>query len=138
MCTFDMAFANLKYHPVSFVISTDKESYYEGEKITFNISITNTSKENTYPVLLPNTQNTGQKLFFTNFFDKANNTLLLRYTEDRMLNMMIKDAGTVQIRYLNPLEQIVIPICFNDFDIIKLKAALTIHLEYRFLQEFTK
>ena len=33
------AWANLKYHPVSFVLSTDKESYYEGEKITFLITI---------------------------------------------------------------------------------------------------
>lgn len=61
-----IAMANLKYHQVSFVISTDKDSYYEGEKITFNITITNTSKEFPYPVLLPHTQNVGQKLFYLN------------------------------------------------------------------------
>ena len=71
----ELSFANLKYHPISFVISTDKESYYEGEKITFNISITNTSKEFTYPVLLPHLQNVGQKLFFLTIYDKANNTI---------------------------------------------------------------
>ena len=49
----NQAFANLKYHPVNFVLSTDKESYYEGEKITFLITITNNDKENSYPVLLP-------------------------------------------------------------------------------------
>jgi hypothetical protein len=27
--------ANLKYHPKGFTLSTDKISYYEGEKITF-------------------------------------------------------------------------------------------------------
>lgn len=113
--SFD-ALANLKYHPVSFVISTDKESYYEGEKITFNITIINTSKELTLPVLLPHTQNVGQKLFYSNVYDKANNTLLLRYTEDRMLKMMVHDTGTVKIRYLKPLEQIVVPIHINDFD----------------------
>lgn len=42
--------------------------------------------------------------------------MLLRYTEDRMLNMMVHDTGTVQIRYLKPLEQIVVPIYFNDFE----------------------
>ncbi|MES2618955.1 MAG: hypothetical protein V4613_13845 [Bacteroidota bacterium] len=108
--------ANLKYHPVSFVISTDKESYYEGEKITFNITITNTDKEHSYPVILPHTQNTGQKLFYLNMYDKANNTLLLRYTENRMLSMMVHDTGTVQIRYLKPQEQIVVPVYLNDFD----------------------
>ena len=62
--------ANLKYHPVSFVLSTDKESYYEGEKITFIITITNTDQENAHPVLVPHTQNTGQKLFYLTMYDK--------------------------------------------------------------------
>lgn len=112
----NLALANLKYHPVSFVLSTDKESYFEGEKITFLITITNTDKENTHPVLLPHTQNVGQKLFYLNAYDKANNTLLLRYTEDKMLKMMVHDTGNVQIRYLKPLEQIVVPIYLNDFE----------------------
>lgn len=110
------AFGNLKYHPISFILSTDKESYYEGEKITFLITITNNDKERTLPVLLPHAQNVGQKLFYLNAYDKANNTLLLRYTEDRMLNMMVHDTGNVQIRYLKPLEQIVVPIYLNDFE----------------------
>jgi hypothetical protein len=110
------AWANLKYHPVSFVLSTDKDSYYEGEKITFNITITNTSNENTYPVLLPHTQNIGQKLFYLNAYDKANNSLILRYTENKILNMLVYDTGTVKIRYLKPQEQIVIPIYLNDFE----------------------
>lgn len=42
--------------------------------------------------------------------------MLLRYTENRMLSMMVHDTGTVQIRYLKPQEQIVVPIYLNDFD----------------------
>ena len=110
------AWASLKYHPISFVLNTDKDSYYEGEKITFNITITNTSKETSYPVLLPHTQNIGQKLFYLNAYDKANNSLILRYTENKMLNMMVYDTGTVKIMYLKPQEQIVIPIYLNDFE----------------------
>lgn len=110
------AFADLKYHPIRFELCTDKESYYEGEKITFYVTITNTDKDKTHPVLLPHTQNVGQKLFYMNAYDKANNTLLLRYTEDRMLNMMVHDTGTVRIKYLKPLEQIVVPIYLNDFE----------------------
>lgn len=110
------AFGYLKYHPISFILSTDKESYFEGEKITFLITITNTDKEKSYPVLLPHTQNVGHKLFYLNAYDKANNTMLLRYTEDKMLKMMVHDTGTVKIRYLKPLEQIVVPIYLNDFE----------------------
>lgn len=58
--------ADLKYEPIQFQLSTSQESYYEGEKITFLITITNIDKENSYPVLLPHTQNTGQKLFYLN------------------------------------------------------------------------
>lgn len=111
-----MAYADLKPCFISFNLSTDKESYYEGEKITFNITITNNDKNNAHPVLLPYTQNTGQKLFYLNAYDKANNTHLLRYTEDKMLRMMVHDTGTVTIKYLNPLEKVVIPIYLNDFD----------------------
>lgn len=114
--TFNDAFADLKYHPVTFTINTDKESYYEGEKITFYITITNTDKENSQPVLIPHTQNFGQKLFYLNLYDKASNTLILRYTEDRKLNMMVHDTGSVKIKYLKPLEQITIPIYINDFE----------------------
>ncbi|TXI87693.1 MAG: hypothetical protein E6Q37_01600 [Crocinitomicaceae bacterium] len=110
----NLALADLILHPVTFKIDTDKESYFEGEKITFHITITNTDTANVHPVLLPFTQNVGQKLFYLNVYDKANNTMLLRYTEDRMLKMMVHDTGAVQIKYLKPLEQIVVPIYLND------------------------
>lgn len=115
MCNIP-AHAYLKYHPLSFELSTDKDSYYEGEKITFYITITNNHQETTYPVLIPQTQNAGQKLFYLNAYDKANNTLLLRYTEDKMLNMMVHDTGIVKIICLKPLEKIVVPIYLNDFE----------------------
>ena len=110
------AFADLKYHPIRFELRSDKESYYEGEKITFNITIINTDKENPHPVLLPHTQNTGQKLFCLSAYDKAKNTSLLRYAEEPILKMMVHDTGAVQIRYLKPLEQIIVPIYLNDFE----------------------
>jgi hypothetical protein len=37
--------ADMKYHPINFVLSLDKKNYCEGEKITFLITITNTDKE---------------------------------------------------------------------------------------------
>lgn len=111
-----VAFADMKYLPIQFRLSTDKEFYYEGEKIQFNITISNIDKTNSYPVLIPHTQNTGQKLFYLTAYDKAKNTFLLRYTEDKMLNMLVHDTGSVRIKYLKPQEQIVIPIYLNDFE----------------------
>lgn len=96
--------------PVSFHIRSDKEFYYEGEKMTFYITITNRDKNNAYAVLLPHTQNTGQKLFYFSLYDKAKNTNLLRAREDRTITMMVHDTGSVKIRYLQPLEQIVVPL----------------------------
>lgn len=110
------AFADLKYQAISFTLTTDKESYYEGEKITFLITITNTDKERTLPVLIPHTQNTGQKLFYLTAYDKANNTLIKRYSENKELNMMVHDTGTVKIKFLKPQEKLVIPIHLNDFE----------------------
>ncbi len=110
------SWANLIYHPISFAIQTEKESYYEGKKINFIVTISNTSKEYSFPVLLPHTQNVGQKLFYFNAYDKANNTLLLRYTENKWLNMMVHYTGTVKIKYLKPQEQISFSIYLNDFE----------------------
>lgn len=110
------AFAYLRYQPISFELSTDKDSYYEGDKITFTITITNNDAERTLPVLVPHTQNTGQKLFYLSAYDKAHNSLLLRYSENKMLNMLVHDSGTVQITYLKPHEQITVPIYLNDFE----------------------
>jgi hypothetical protein len=104
------------YFPISIVLSTDKESYYEGEKITFFITLTNTDKENSFPVLLPHTQNVGNKLFCLNLYDRASNTLIQRGIEDPILHMMVHDTGHVKIQYLNPQEQVTIPIYWNDFE----------------------
>lgn len=109
-------YADMKYHPIKFKLSTEKELYEEGEKITFFITITNSDKEKSYPILLPHTQNTGQKLFYLNLYDKANNTSILRATENKLIHMMVHDTGHVMIRVLKPLEQITIPIYWNDFE----------------------
>jgi predicted transcriptional regulator len=115
-CWTTSVLADLKYHPITFKISTDKPSYYEGEKITIYITIKNTSKENTYPVLIPHTQNTGQKLFYLTAYDKAFNMIEPRYREDKQLRMLVHDTGTVKLVNLKPLEQLVIPIYLNDFE----------------------
>jgi len=110
------AYCYLIYQFLKLEVALDKASYFEGEKITFLITLTNTDNERSHPVLIPHTQNTGQKLFYLNAYDKANNTMLLRYSEERILKMMVHDTGSVIIKILKPLEQITIPIYLNDFE----------------------
>ena len=105
--------ANLKQHPVTFSLSLSKPSYYEGDRITLLITITNTDKENSHRVLLPHTQNVGQKLFYLNVYDKAENTQLLRYAEEKTFSGNVRDTGKVIIKLLKPLEQVVVPIYLN-------------------------
>lgn len=109
-----LAMADAKYHPVTFQLSTGKDSYYEGEKVTFLIAITNNDKEQSYPVLLPSTRTVGQKLFYLNVYDKANNTHILRASEEKMLKMGVPGSGNDQVKYLKPGEQVVIPVYWND------------------------
>lgn len=111
-----LACADLPYIPIRFELRTDKASYYEGEKITFLLTVRNIDKEKAYPVLLPHTQNTGKKLLCLQAFDKAQNTLIKRYEEDPEMHMMVHDTGSVQIKYLKPLEQITISLYLNDFE----------------------
>ncbi|MCC6818474.1 MAG: hypothetical protein IT245_06265 [Bacteroidia bacterium] len=109
-------FADLKYQPIQFSIKTEKESYYEGEKITFIISMTNIDRSNAYPVLLPHTQNTGNKLLQLILFDKAQNYTLVRGTENPEMNMMVHDTGSILLKYIQPLEKIEYKIHLNDFE----------------------
>lgn len=109
----NLVFADVKYNPIRFTLSTNAQEYYEGGKIIFILSITNTDTQQTYPVLLPHTHNKGPKLLYLKVYDKANNTQLLRYTEDRLHPNNTQDTGSVEIRYLKPLEQITVPICLN-------------------------
>ena len=111
-----LACADLPYMPIRFELRTDKASYYEGEKITFLLTMRNIDKEKAYPVLLPHTQNTGNKLLCLQAFDKAQNTHIKRYEEDPEMKMMVHDTGSVQIKYLKPLEEVTVSIYLNDFE----------------------
>ena len=110
------AFSDLKYTPISIQLKTEKESYYEGEKVTFFVVLTNNDKENSHPILVPHTQNTGRKLFTLDLYDRAKKTRFIRASENPMLQMLVHDTGSVKIQYLKPLEELSIPIYWNDFE----------------------
>ena len=57
-----VCFADIPYMPIHFTMKTDKQEYYEGETIKFTITLVNSDKQNTYPVLISANQNEGKKL----------------------------------------------------------------------------
>lgn len=107
--------AYLKIDPLQFQLSTEKESYYEGEKITFILTITNISNKNA-PIYIPHTQNTGLKIYSLKIFDYAENVYIERYKEDLNVKMMVKDTGKVKIVWLKPNESYKLYMYWNDFE----------------------
>lgn len=65
--------ASLPYMPLRITLQPSQSEYVEGEKISFKVWIKNTDKYNTYPVLIPDKQNVGKKLFYLRVIDMANN-----------------------------------------------------------------
>lgn len=115
-CLTGVSLANLKDPPLRFTLRCDKPAYYEGEKITMYVTITNRDTLNAHPVILPHTQGSGKKLFLLNVYDKASNTRILRYSEDSVLHVLVKEPGSVSVKYLKPLETIEIPLYLNDME----------------------
>lgn len=108
--------ADLPYMPVSFIVSTAKESYYEGERVEFIMTITNNDTSKAYPILIPHTQNTGQKLIYFNVYDPYQKAFLERAKDSRDIDMMVHDTGSVKKILLQPREVIKIPFYYNDFE----------------------
>lgn len=108
------AIADMPYMPLSFTLTTDKDVYEEGERVTFILTITNTDKSKTYPVITPGSQNSGLKLIYIEVYDRAKNISIKRAFENREMNMLIKSIGVNGIVYLKPGEKLNIPFYWND------------------------
>lgn len=106
--------ADMPYMPLSFHLKTSKEIYEEGEMVEFILTITNTDKTKTYPVITPGSQNSGLKLIHIDIYDRAKNIFIKRAFESREMNMFIKSIGINGIVYLKPGEKITIPFYWND------------------------
>ncbi len=108
-------YADLKYIPLKFEIKTEKEIYKEGEKISLRIRISNTDKTRKFPVLIPKANHKGAKLFYLQVYDRANNSTVLRYSEDSN-TVTNQNNAAYEIRYIKPLEAIEIPFNLNETD----------------------
>lgn len=108
-----VAKADIPFMPFKFELTTEKSEYLEGEQINFIVSITNTDKKNTHPVLIPANQNTGAKLFYFEIHDAAKNFSRPIETETRELQyrMVHESPRFPEVVMLKPGEQIT----FNAF-----------------------
>ena len=109
-----LARADLPYMPFKFELKTAKETYEEGDKVEFLLTVTNQDKEHSWPLLMPGTQNSGLKLIYLEVFDIAGNLHLLRAKEEREMNMLIKRPGVFITHQLQPGEQIHYTFYWND------------------------
>jgi hypothetical protein len=116
---FNDAFADMPYLPLYFTLTTSKPIYTEGEKIDFILTIKNSDPAKAYPVILPHTQNTGKKLITISLnepWQKYHDGILELATEERNINMLVRDTGHVKIIYLQPGDSVQIPFYINDFE----------------------
>ncbi|MFY8020565.1 MAG: hypothetical protein ACOVP1_05185 [Bacteroidia bacterium] len=109
-------YADLKYQPIKIELKTEKDMYQEGDIIALKIVIHNTDPSRTYPFLLPKkNKSNGQKLFYVEVYDRAKNSSILRYSEDRKTSSTLNN-GDYEIKNLRPLESIEIPFYLNETD----------------------
>lgn len=94
--------------PFLFTLQADKYEYTEGEPIQFTLSIKNKDKEKSYPILLPQDQNRGSKLFYFDLYDAAKNYYRPIETETRNIeNAMVHDQDRFpEVMYLKPGESV--------------------------------
>ena len=60
---FSMVKADLPYMPLKFELRSVKKNYVEGNALHFILTITNTDKEKTYPLLTPGKEASPLKVF---------------------------------------------------------------------------
>lgn len=106
--------ADMPYQPFSFIIKSEKDTYYEGEKILFHLIIKNTDKSKSFPLLIPGA-NSGKKIVYLRILDPATNTTIVRDIEKTDIYMNIKHISSDYIKYLAPQEEVSIPIILFDY-----------------------
>jgi len=108
--------ADLPYMPVSFKLQSNKSVYQPGERIEFRLIVYNSDKTRSYPIVLPGTQNKGQKLIQLRFYNVNEKTKF--YTcvakENPELQMACETPGNLRLRQLAPGDSTEIVFFLND------------------------
>lgn len=107
------AAGNLPQNPLSLSLGTNKVIYREGETIVMSLTISNTSAKLSFPVFLPLNDAAARRLFRLRVFDKANNSSILRYGNERGSDSLFTDTASIVPYELKPLEQKILRFSFN-------------------------
>lgn len=108
--------ADLPYMPISFKLSTNKKVYQVGEPIQFKLTIINNDSRKSYPIVVPGSQNKGNKLITLNAFSVNIKTNF--YTnvakEDNVIKMKCNQPGSVSVCNLGPHDSTFVYFFLND------------------------
>lgn len=114
LCIAGFCYADLPYKPLRFSLATDQESYKEGDRVTFILTITNTDKDSSYPVLVPGGQEGAQDLYALSIYDIAENVLIERYRAVADEKALSKKERPVKLHWLAPGASTKVYLCWND------------------------
>jgi hypothetical protein len=108
--------ADLPYTPVTFKLRTGKTVYQVGERVDFRLMVYNRDKNKSYPIVLPGTQNKGQKLIQLRFYsvDEKTNFYTCVAKENPEIKMFCEKPGNVTVRQLAPGDSLEIVFFLND------------------------
>lgn len=110
--------ADLPYMPLKIRLQSTQSQVYEGEKITFKVWIININKDNTYPILLPDRQNTGKKLFYLKVLDKTKHHTHVVALENPNLNNRLEcdKERYPEVMQLGPTDSVSFTLHWNAHD----------------------
>jgi len=115
-CSVSLLQADLPYTPVYFKLQTSKTVYQVGERIEFRLKVYNRDKNRSYPIVLPGTQNKGQKLVQLRFYSVNEKTKF--YTcvakENPEIRMSCEKPGHAMVQQLAPGDSLEVVFFLND------------------------
>lgn len=88
-------------------------TFGKDEIVQFNLTLSNAS-DKTHSILLPGSQNKGQKLVHFSFFSVKNNFYKEVYRESTLIDMDTAKIGSSIFKMLKPKESTIIPLFLND------------------------
>ncbi len=102
--------------PVTFKLQTGKTVYQVGERIDFRLKVYNNDKNKFYPIVLPGTQNKGQKLIQLRFYsvNEKTNFYTCVAKENPEIKMTCEKPGHATVRQLAPGDSLEIVFFLND------------------------
>jgi len=94
--------ADLHYIPLKVELELVSKNVHEGDLLHFVVTLTNTDKENDYPVVMPGNVNHGNKLFYFRVYDTNEQHYIERAMEEREYHIIVQGDGKERVIQLKP------------------------------------